>query len=410
MTRYDYLIIGGGIAGVTAAETIREEDPTGSIGIISSESHLLYSRVLLPSYLKKRIKREQVFLRTARDFTKRRIDLYLGKETVSLNTGRKEITAEEDEILGYRKLLISSGGRVNQWHFSNGAELIHRLQTLDNADRLASSLDVIRNPIVVGSSFIALEFIEIFLLNGITPRVLAQEPWFFGRMLDADGGGLLAENFERHGVRLFFGDQITAVEKKEKELAVSARHSGELSADALAIGIGIERNTGFIKDSGVELGEKGGVRTNEFLETSVPSIFVAGDVAEYYDIVTGRQQLVGNWTNAVLQGKRAGLNMAGRREAFVNVPSYAITNLDFQITALGECDNRIEAISRINPETRQYERFFMRGGVLVGAFLINSFKDKPHLTTLINSHTPIDMYRERLNDPQFDIHSIVALK
>lgn len=408
MIRYDYLIIGGGIAGVTAAETVREADERGGIGILSNEPHLLYSRVLLPSYLKKRIKREQIFLRSREDFARRRIDLRLDKEATAVDTASRRVTLADGEEIGYEKLLISGGGRVHAWRDGGAGERIWRLQTLDDADRLFAALGSIRDPLVVGSSFIALEFIEIFLQNGIVPRVLSRDERFFGGMLDAPGAALLEENFSRQGVRLFLGDAVRRVEAAGTGLRVAADRAGELAADALAVGIGIRRNIEFLADSGIACG-RGGVLTDAFLETNVPGVFAAGDIAEYYDPIAGAHRLVGNWTNAVLQGKRAGLNLAGRRAPFESVPSYAITNLGIQLTALGECDRRLDAISRIDPERRRYARFFLRGGALAGAFLINRFADKPHLSELILRKTDISRFTRSLGDMSFDIRSIPAV-
>lgn len=407
MKHYDYLIIGGGIAGVTAAEAIRGEDPAGTIGVLSDEPHLLYSRVLLPSYLKKRIRREQVFLRDAGDFSGGRIDLHLQRPASAVDTASHQVHTADGEVFGYEKLLISSGGKVNQWRGGWSDGRVHRLQTLDDADRLYRALGKIREPLVVGSSFIALEYIEIFLSAGVLPRVFTKDEYFFGRMLDSTGGALMAEHFASHGVPLSFDDEITSVEEGREALEVSFRRAGALHTDVLAVGIGITRNIGFLAGSGITLGE--GVRTDEYLETNVPGVFAAGDIAEYHDLIAGRPRLVGNWTNAVLQGKRAGLNMAGQRAPFRNVPSYAITNLGFQITAVGECDNALEAVSRSGPERHQYERFFLRQGSLAGAFLINHFADKPHISELISRRVNIERFIPRLRDTGFDIRAIPAV-
>ena len=165
MIGYDYLIIGGGIAGVTAAETIREKSPTGTIGIISGEPHLLYSRVLIPSFLKGRISRDQLFLRRAEDFTRRNIDLHLGQTAVSVDTKLKAVRLENGLVFRYKKLLVTSGGRVKPWGRKEDLEFIYRMQTLDDADRIRARLPALKSPLVIGSSFISLEFLEVFFLN-----------------------------------------------------------------------------------------------------------------------------------------------------------------------------------------------------------------------------------------------------
>ena len=405
MTHYDYLIIGGGIAGVTAAETIREVNQTASIGIVSQEPHMIYSRVLLPSYLKKRISREQVFLRRAEDFTKKGIDFRLSEEVSKVDTGRREITLTSGLALGYEKLIITSGGRVNPWGVEEEKEFVYRLQTLDDADRLYAALPKIEKPFVVGSSFISLEFLEVFFLNKSPAVLLSQKGRFFSKMLEEKGGEMMRNNFERHNIPSYFEDSIQDIKKKEKELALSTGKFKSFSCDAIAVGVGIIRNIGFLEGSGIRVGEKG-ILVNEYLETNQPDVFAAGDVAEYNDLILGSQHSVGNWTNAFLQGKRVGYNVAGRKEPFKNVSAYSITNLGFQITALGEFSETAEKIVRIDEAREQYERFFIESGTLRGAVLLNRFADKPYLAKLIETQAPVDDYRAKLTSFEFDINNI----
>lgn len=405
MTKYDYLIIGGGIAGVTAAETIREKDASATIGILSNEPHLLYSRVLLPHYLKKRIRREQLFLRKADDFTKNKIDLRLGESISAVDPGRHEVMLGSEALLGYGKLLIASGGRAVQWGKEEDQEFIYRLQTLDDADRLHAALADIKTPLVIGGSFISLEFLEIFVLNGTPPILLFRDAHFFGKLLDDGGGDILRNNFERHGIRVQSGDAVKEIVTRVGQRKVFTQALHEIPFDAIALGVGIERNMKFLQGSGITMGEKG-VRTDEFLKTNKGDVFSAGDVAEFYDVLSGRHRALGNWTNAFLQGKCAALNMLGREETFRSVSAYSITNLGFQITALGDHEGHEETIVRANLAKDQYERFFLKGGVLKGAVLINSFQDKPHLTRLIEQVVNIEHYRQKLQDFAFDIREI----
>ena len=114
-THYDYLIIGGGIAGVTAAETIREHNSDVHIAIVGDEPHVLYSRVLLPYYLKRHIPRSKLFLRTATDFTNKKIDIHQSETLVSIDSKHKEVALENGKTFAYEKLLLATGGRVKDW-------------------------------------------------------------------------------------------------------------------------------------------------------------------------------------------------------------------------------------------------------------------------------------------------------
>lgn len=401
--QYDYLVIGGGAAGVTGAEIIRTRDHKGRIAIISSEIHPLYSRVLLPAYLKGKIPRERVFLRAREDFAAKKIDLFLDEEVISVDATHREVTTRGGKIFGFEKLLIASGGRVRHWqHEAVAGDRSYRLQTVDDADRLLDALAQIRQPLVIGASFIALEFIEVLVRHKIQPRVLAREERFFAAFTDEAGGQILDDNFQKHGVRCHYDEEIHGVRAEGPELEIATTHSGAIKADSIALGIGVECNTAFLHDSGLALGRRG-VKTDEYLESNVAGIYAAGDVAEYYDLIVGDHRTAGNWTHAVAQGTRAGLNMAGERAAFTHIPSYSITNLGMQIGVIGECGAGFSAITRVDKAKAQYERLFLQGGVLVGAFLINYFQDRSHLTGLISRRADISAYEHQLRDIAFDI-------
>lgn len=417
---YDYIIVGGGIAGVTAAETIREKHSTATIAVISDEPHLLYSRVLIPAYLKRRISRNQLFLRTADDFTKKGIDLHLGQRVASVDAKQKLVILAGGLAFGFKKLLLASGGAPKPWGEEQYQKFFLRMQTLEDADRIMAALPGTRHPLVVGSSFIGLEFLEVFFLHNLRPTLLSRDEHFFARFLDPKGGELMRANFARHGIESYFQDSVREIKTKAGrperaglpaqagELAVGTERLLEISCDILGVAVGLSRNTDFLAGSGIEFG-KAGIRTNEFLETNAAGIYAAGDVAQFLDTVAGKLRTAGNWTNAFLQGKRAGLNMAGAREPYRQVSSYSITNLGFQITVLGECAPEGETIVRLDELNNQYERIFIKDGAVAGAALINRFQDKPHLSKLIETKTPVGNFREKLASLEFDIRLIPPL-
>lgn len=409
MNSYHYLIIGGGIAGVTAAETIREHDRDATICVISHEAHLPYSRVLLPAYLKRKIPREKLFLRTIDDFIEARIEIRLQQTVTAIDENRREVALQTGATLGYKKLLIASGGQVKPWGRPEDQSVIYRLQTLDDADRLFAALASITNPLVIGSSFISLEFLEIFLANKINPAILMRDEHFFGQYLDQSGGELMRAHFQRHHIPLYEHDEIEHLKHLPADMTILTKKQQTIACDSLAVGVGIDRNFLFLGQSTIVRGQSG-IRANEFFETSHENIYAAGDVAELLHPATQTYRTTGNWTSAFLQGKYAGLAMAGLKAPFLNTPSYSITNLGLQITMVGECANDPltggDTIVRIDTDTNQYERLFFREGTLKGAVLINRFKDKTHLTRLIESAQKLDTYREDMALLQFDITTI----
>lgn len=368
----DYLIIGGGIAGVTAAETIREKDNSSSITVITNEAHLLYSRVLLPSYLKERIRREQVFMRTVDDFDAKNIHLFLGEEVSAVNPSRHEVVLANGNKVGYRKLLITTGGRVRPFAFqgAEGMQNIFRLQTIDDADLLYHALSQIKSAVVVGGGFISLEFLEILRLKNIHVTFLMRDKRFFSTLVNEEGSTMLEKNFEKHGIEIIREDEIASIGGKGRVEKVMTRGGRAIDCDALCLGIGIQRNTEFLLNSGIAVGNNG-ISANEFLETSVPDIYAAGDVAEFEDTVLGIRHSVGNWNNAFLQGKAAGRNMAGEKVPFHNLASYSIGNLGMHISAIGDIHPDMVSVSRKSSSAQFFEQFFFKDDEIRGAVIFN---------------------------------------
>lgn len=397
---YDYVIIGGGIAGVVAAETIRARDHEGSIALVSGESLPLYSRVMLPSYVRGSLNRAQVFLRGIVDYEKKGIALFLSHEVVGVNLERREVHTNTGKIFTYRALLISTGGAPKRWRVEGGDHpLVYRLQTIEDADRLSEILrqssslpagQAGQDALVIGCGFIGLEFIESFITYGVRPLIIMSENYAFERFVGPEGGRLLEDQWQRAGAEIMHRTTVGALHSFEDGVvALTTEGQGYHGAFA-GVGIGIERNINVF--TGIGLDVKDGIVTNEFLETNNPGVFAAGDVAEYYDLIFKKHRLGGNWTNAYLQGSVAGENMArflrGERNdyrAFRKVSSYSITHMGTHLAFLGECEqDATRAEEQFIPEKRAYQQLFFDGARLIGASLINHPKDIPALMARIS--------------------------
>lgn len=399
---YDYVIVGGGIAGVTAAETIRARDHEGSVALISGESLLLYSRVMLPLYTRGKLNREQIFLRSIVDYEKNGIKLFLGHEVIGLNLERREVHTNAGKIFTYRALLISTGGTPKRWRVEGGDHpLAYRLQTIEDADRLREILlrSNKKEALVVGCGFIGLEFIESYIAYGVRPIIIMPEDYAFERFMGPEGGRLLEEQWQRRGGEIVRRTSIEALRSSENGppplgeagvVALTTEGQGYHGAFA-GVGIGLERNINVFTGIGLDI--KAGIVANEFLETNQKGVFAAGDVAEYFDIIFKKHRLVGNWTSAYLQGSIAGENMArfSRGEqsdyrAFRKVSSYSITHAGAHLAFLGECEkNATRREENYQPEKQAYQQLFFDGARLVGASLINHPKDIPVLLSRIEN-------------------------
>ncbi len=408
----DYLIIGNGIAGMTAAETIRESDANASIVIVTEEAHPLYSRVLLPNYVNGVIPRARVFLRTEEHYTAKKIELQRGIAATHLDTADRTLHLADRHGFRFKKLLIASGGSPRLLEsIPAGIKGVSRFQTIDDADRMLSLLPHVKRGLVVGGSFIALEFLEILFQAHVSTALLFSGSHFFADHIDIQGSKLLEENFRKHGVNpIIPNDSLVGIEGKEAIRAAKTESGREIECDFLGVGIGIQRNIDWLRTSDLQLTGRG-ILANQFLETSVPGIFTAGDVSDFYDEITRNHHNHGNWSNAFLQGKQAGWNMVHPSEVqpFRNVPFYSITNLGMNIIFVGQTrhEKNVETIVRYIPGDKKYACFSFAFHRLVGAVLINSAVDKPAVTALIGRAVDLGAHQEQFRDPAFALGSLL---
>ena len=393
----DFLIIGGGVAGTTAAETLRELDPYASISIIDAEPYPLYSRVMIPGYLKHKTKRNAIFLRKISDYAAKKIGLYSSLVVSKIDYQKREVYTENGEIFPYKKLLIASGGAPKPWFLPGLAAedffgRILRMHTLDDADNILSKMkthaasvskDATQaggQALVVGEGFIALEFIESFLKNGFTVHTVSKENYFNEKRFGINGGKIMQDAFSRNGVITHRGTEPASINGME----ITLRNGERLSPALVGVGVGILRNL----DSFGEIKKNIGILTNEFFETSEENVYAAGDAAEFFDTYAGIQRTVGNWTNSFLQGRAAGLNMFAslsgdteKRAPYRAIPAYNIINLKLNLTFVGYLDDADDFWEKL------YEggitRVFLKGEKIRGAVLINRFNDKIKIAELI---------------------------
>lgn len=400
MTHVDYLIIGGGIAGTTCAEFLRARDSHAVIAILEKEHHPLYSRVLIPQYLKGRISREQLFLRKLGDYERAHIGFYGNAVVGGIDTNRREVHGVFEggsETFSYKKLCIASGGapRILPPTYSFGENIsLLRMQTLDDADTIKDVISKAptKEALVIGEGFIAMEFLETFLVNGIRPHILCREGAFAKKRFGEAGARLLEAYYEKHGVRFYKNIKDEEMPHYEGWL-VDGRE--KIVPSLVGVGIGISRAIEVF--SGVE--KNIGILTNEYLETNIPEVFAAGDVAEYYDTIEKRRRVVGNWTSAFGQGRLAAQNMAGEHVTLHTVPTYTLINVGLNITTVGSTDNFDTEKEYIgHPMNPFLVRLLFKEKKLTGAVLINRFLHKKRLAEFIAEGASYDDVEKEIRE------------
>ena len=409
MEEIDYLIIGGGIAGTTAAETIRSQDSASSIVILTEESNRLYSRVLLPHYLRNENTLESLFLRTEGSYQEKNIQLIAGERAIKIDTATKQVTTDKSSIFKYQKLLLATGGKVNRLVVpgSDLNEVVY-LRTFEDAKKIRELISKSRQAAVLGGGFIGIDLVQSFVKNGLATTAIIREKAFWESVVGENSGKLLSQILENHGVKIL--TETVAEEFVGQERLEGIRLTGgtTVKADIAGVGIGIHLDIDYLKDSGLTV--KKGVVTNEYLETTVPGVWAAGDLAEFYDPIVKKYHSLGNWTNSSSQGRIAALNMIGGKNIFTTAGMYSINIFDINFSFLGDPlgDENTESIERGSFAENKLARLLLKADTITGASLINLPADRNTLNSLIKSQTKITVSKEKLKDLSFDLHSLLA--
>jgi len=405
---YKYIIIGGGIAGTTAAETIRKLDNECSIAIVSDEPYPIYSRLLLAKYILGQIPQDSLFLKRIEWYSQVGIDFLAPVSATSVDPQKKEVALSSGETLGFEKLLIACGGKPCKWEICQKEMAgVCRLQYLDDAKKIITWSKMAKKAVVVGGGFIGLELCEIFYSLKIPTTLLVIEPYVWANLIDETMGKMIEKVLEKNGIEIRRKTNVVQILGSEKVTGLKLESGEVVNCDLVGVGIGIFPDLGFIEGSGIET--KSGVLTNEYLETNIGGIFAAGDVCEFYDVIREKVHRIGNWGIAASQGKVAGQNMVGEKIIFQSVATHQIRVFDLPLALVGDCapSDDVEVIDRGSTKIGKYGRLLFSQNRLVGATLANLGGDLQILEHLIGQKVPVPKY-EDLSDLNFQINDALV--
>ncbi len=378
-----YVIIGGGIAGTTAAEELRKLDKTGEITLVSEEQHAIYSRVLLPHYIKEIIPRERVFLKKETWYAEQNIEWLRGELVVELDGKNKFVRLSSDREIEYDKLLIATGSAPRT--VLDDPRGVSYLRSLDDAEhfiQLMKERETDWKAGIYGGGFIACEYLNLFAHAGIPTEIAFRGDHFWSNTLTDDAGELINRHLEKNGVTVHKQAQFKQI-LGDTQLEGFETSKGIHSCQILGVGIGIDPDIGFLKNTGIEMGR--GILANEFLETNIPDIYTAGDGSEFYDVIAMRQVNTGNWLNSMTQGRVAAKNMFGEKTTFELVSSYAANALGLDIIFVGDTSKQhaetLEIIGSL--EEGGITELFIRDNRLVGGVMIGRNQDRKEVTDAI---------------------------
>jgi NAD(P)H-nitrite reductase large subunit len=397
-----YVIIGNGVAGTTAADTLRKNDPNCSIHLLTNEPYPLYNRVSLPRFLQGVITEQKVMIRNFAWHEQRNIRLSTETLVTEVHIDEHVVVTDKGEHLPYDALLIASGGWAKPLRVPGtaGVKHIYNFVTLDDTKTIIAKMLESRTALAYGGSFISYELCDGFAMRKLHTTWLMRGPYWLRNVLDPEGGEVIDNIAKKFGVEVIHGDEIEAVVPKNGVPSyVKTKKGREIEVDMLGVGLGITLNTQFLQGTSLEI--HSGIVVNEYLETNVPGVYAAGDVAEFFDPTIGQHHTMGTWDNALAHGRIAGVNMAGGYEPYVDVPTYTSPLFDVNIAVVGTAESsnpELQAIALREPGEKgneNYRKLFFREDKLVGVVMIGSPKGRKKLVDVVKNQQVFATSAER---------------
>ncbi len=421
-----FVILGNGAAGLSAAEEIRRRDPQARITILTPEPYLFYSRPGLAYYLSGEIPWQRVIARTEEYYKENRFDL-VHQACERILPREHDVILADGRRLRYDRLLIATGSRAVPARFP-GADLdgVVYLDTLDQAKDIVKRARKAKRAIVVGGGITALELVEGFHARGVHVHYLLRRDRYWSALLSEEESRIIESRLEEMGVRIHRRTEVQALEGKRGRVHRALLTTGEtLRCDLVGVAIGVRPNIRLAKEAGLRC--ERGVLVDEYLRTSEPDIFAAGDVAQIWDRWSGEYRVDSLWPSALASGRAAGANMAGANEPYEKGVPFNVARLcGIMLTAIGQAaaqrtpDEAHLEISRGSSQVwtampaARYLRFqrsrgvnsvrlLVRDTVLVGALVLGDQSLVTPLIELIGASVDISPILPQLQDPHIPL-------
>ena len=368
MSHYNYVIIGGGMTADAAVRGIRELDASGSIGLFSMESDPPYNRPPLSKDLWKGASMASIWRNTA----DRDTELHLACRVESVDPERKCIVDSRGTSHTFSKLLLATGGTPRRLPF--GADQIIYFRTLADYRRLQALAEKGQRFAVIGGGFIGSEIAAALASNGNQVTMITPEQTIGSRVFPRDLGIFLNGYYRQKGVELLTEERAVDVEARGDFLAVKTRglknaREREIKVDGVVAGIGLQPNIDLAKAAALQVDN--GIIVDEYLRTSHPDIYAAGDVAAFYNPSLSNRIRVEHEDNANTMGRLAGRNMAGEREPYHHLPAFYSDLFEFSYEAVGELDPRLEIVTDWTKQNRLGAIYYLRESRVRGVLLWN---------------------------------------
>ena len=382
-----YLLVGAGLAAHHAARSIRERDKAGRIVIVGDESELPYTRPhLSKAYLTGQRERAKVIVKPIEFYTDElKAEVWTGRRVTSLEAKKSAALLDDGTPISFERALLATGGEPRRLAVP-GADLpgVFYLRTLTDADAIKHAMESAKHAVVIGGGFIGAEVASSLTQKSIATTMVLPEDALLKNQI-GPAGKTLTEYFHEKGVNILRHARVQSIASKDHGLQVTLVDNVRLKADLVIAGIGVTPRIDLAQAAGLKV--ERGVMVNEYLRTSDPSIYAAGDIAQYHDARYGHVLRLEHWDNAITMGRIAGLNMAGANQPFDHVPYFYSDLFDLDLEAWGDMYRWDTVIAR-GSLGHGLTYFYLYQNHLVAGLAINPSKEDAAALQRLVTATP----------------------
>ena len=365
-----YVIIGGGPGGIFAAEAIRRRDVDSPIVIVTEEGDIARSPVMLPYLIGGQVPREGVRFRDPSWEKENRIDLQLWRKAVALETSSQKLILEKGEEVPYDQLLIATGSSPISLPIPGGGlKGVRSIRQVSDAEAIFGAIPTLRQVVIIGGGFIGLKIASHLKERGIEVLTLEKENRLAPRMFDVQASRFLVDLLGRKGMRVETGVEVQEILGKGGQVCAVRMKDGRIFPGQMVIqSVGVKPNTAFLAGSGIALNM--GIPVNPLMETNIPGVYAAGDVAVTVDSITGERTNNATWPAASRQGTVAGTNMAGGKVSYVhNLSLNALHLCGIPVMAAGN-SSEVNGQGLVEEGPGFYRKVLLQDGRITGFILI----------------------------------------
>lgn len=398
-----HVIIGAGPAGVVAAETLRNQDPTSEVVLIGGEPEPAYSRMAIPYLLAGQIEESGTYLRQQPDHFRKLSIRQIQDKVAGIDGEARSLTLAAGEPITFDRLLIASGScPVRPPIEGLDQPGVHHCWTLEDARHIARLAESGSRVVLMGAGFIGSIIMEALVRRRVALTVLEMGDRMVPRMMDQTAGNLIKQWCIEHGVDVRTSTRVTGLQPDASGVArfvLTCEGADPVPADLVVVATGVRPEVGYLAGSGIELGR--GVVVDDHLQTSVPGIYAAGDVCEGFDWNSGNRAVHAIQPVAAETGRLAALNMAGRATRYSgSLGMNVLDSLGLISTSYGAWEGVADGESaQLLDEGRfRYVKLQFHGDLLVGAITLGLTEHVGVLRGLIQSRIRLGGWKQRLMD------------